>query len=552
MIDINTALQNILKAIYGKDVRQSIHDAIYQINQNANEAVDLAQIKFGTAIVDPTTPVGSYIEGTVYFNIATGIIWRLSGGSWAEQGRIKSIDSIDRTASSGLVDTYTITYNDGSTKEYFVTNGASISRIIQASTVGNIDSYNIELDNGKSIKGFDVRNGLDGLSIIDVALASTVGNVKNYDFIRSDGSKTPTGISIADGVSSYVYIRYSASFDGTGMVTVPTDTTVYIGICVTTQATAPTDPSVYSWVRFIGKSGTGSGDMLASDYATQYKNVVDRAVALFDGTDEISATQLMKKADFESTVPGVVNQAAELVDIKNSKVANTEVLAKLSETDDGKLQYNGKDIEQAIDNNTIVKNDDGELEVNENLASVIDDCEEWINSGTKGKFYFHDGKIWECLADNTVAPADGQTNYWKRINLKVITGDISALNTKLGVKSENWTPRLYWGNQTIAPTYTVGLATYSKVGNLATVYIQLNISNLGTGTLLCIDNLPFNVPINTRFMSMGWNTNKFLRVIFDRANGNNRIFLGTDTTDTSSANMNTGLLTISGTFITND
>lgn len=456
MIDINTALQNILKAIYGKDVRQSIHDAIYQINQNANEAVDLAQIKFGTAIVDPTTPTGSYIEGTVYFNIATGIIWRLSGGSWAEQGRIKSIDSIDRTATSGLVDTYTITYNDGSTKEYFVTNGASISRIIQASTVGNIDSYNIELDNGKSIKGFDVRNGLDGLSIIDVALASTVGNVKNYDFIRSDGSKTPTGISIADGVSSYVYIRYSASFDGTGMVTVPTDTTVYIGICVTTQATAPTDPAVYSWVRFIGKSGTGSGDMLASDYSTKYKNVVDQAAALFDGKDEISATQLMKKADFESTVPGVVNQAAELVDIKNSKVANTEVLAKLSETDDGKLQYNGKDIEQAIDNNTIVKNDDGELEVNENLASVIDDCEEWVNSGTKGKFYFHDGKIWECLANNTVAPADGQTNYWKRINLKVITGDISALNDKLVWKK---IASLTTANQAIS----VDLLNYNEV-----------------------------------------------------------------------------------------
>ena len=29
MIDISTALQNILKAVYGRDVRESIHDAIY-------------------------------------------------------------------------------------------------------------------------------------------------------------------------------------------------------------------------------------------------------------------------------------------------------------------------------------------------------------------------------------------------------------------------------------------------------------------------------------------------------------------------------------------
>ena len=50
MINIKDVLYNILHSRYGRDVRQSIHDGIYQINENANEAIDLAQIKFGTAV----------------------------------------------------------------------------------------------------------------------------------------------------------------------------------------------------------------------------------------------------------------------------------------------------------------------------------------------------------------------------------------------------------------------------------------------------------------------------------------------------------------------
>lgn len=38
MIDIEQCLRNIMAAVYGKDVRQSIHDAIYQMNTKADAA----------------------------------------------------------------------------------------------------------------------------------------------------------------------------------------------------------------------------------------------------------------------------------------------------------------------------------------------------------------------------------------------------------------------------------------------------------------------------------------------------------------------------------
>ena len=349
MIDISTALQNILKAVYGRDVRESIHDAIYQINANANEAIDLAQIKFGTAVNSPTDPITGFTENSVYLNVNTGIMWRLEGGSWVKKGTFKSIDSISLSGTSGLIDTYTITFTDGSTSNYTVKNGAdgkSITGITKTSTSGNVDHYDVDLSDGSTISGFDVTNGTngadgsDGKSIANISLASTSGNVKTYDVILDDGTKTPTGFSIEDGASSYLHIRYSSSFDGTGMVTTPTDATVYIGILVSTSSVAPTNPSLYSWVRFIGKSGTGSGDMLSTDYATKYPNTVDKAAALYDGTNEILANQLMQKSVYDADDDGVVDNAEHATNADNVGNADTSLLEKLSDSS-GKLNYNG-------------------------------------------------------------------------------------------------------------------------------------------------------------------------------------------------------------------
>ena len=329
-----------------RDVRQSIHDAIFQINANANEAIDLAQIKFGTAVNSPTDPISGFAENSVYLNVNTGIMWRLEGGSWVKKGTFKSIDSISLSGTSGLIDTYTITFTDGSTSNYTVKNGAdgkSITGITKTSTSGNVDHYDVNLSDGTTTSGFDVTNGTDGSngkSIANISLASTSGNVKNYDVFLDDGTKTPTGFSVEDGSSSYLHIRYSSSFDGTGMVTTPTDATVYIGILVSTSSVAPTNPSLYNWVRFIGKSGTGSGDMLASDYATKYPNTVDKAAALYDGTDEILANQLMKKSQYDADDDGVVDNAEHATNADNVGNADTSLLEKFSDSY-GKLNYNG-------------------------------------------------------------------------------------------------------------------------------------------------------------------------------------------------------------------
>ena len=100
-----------------------------------------------------------------------------------EDGR--GIESIDKTSTAGLVDTYTITYSDNTTSTFDVTNGATgqdgeqgadgvgITSIEKTSTVGLVDTYTITLSNGDTTT-FDVTNGKDG---VDLGLAEIVNDL---------------------------------------------------------------------------------------------------------------------------------------------------------------------------------------------------------------------------------------------------------------------------------------------------------------------------------------------------------------------------------------
>lgn len=97
----------------------------------------------------------------------------------------RGIQSILKTGTSGLVDTYTITYTDNTTSTFQVTNGANgqagaqgadgvgITSIEKTATVGLVDTYTITLSNGET-STFDVTNGKDG---VDLGLATIVNDL---------------------------------------------------------------------------------------------------------------------------------------------------------------------------------------------------------------------------------------------------------------------------------------------------------------------------------------------------------------------------------------
>ena len=76
------------------------------------------------------------------------------------------ISTIVKTSTTGLVDTYTITFTDGNTTTYTVTNGNGIADISKTSTSGLVDTYTITFDNGDT-DTFTVTNGKDGIDGVD-------------------------------------------------------------------------------------------------------------------------------------------------------------------------------------------------------------------------------------------------------------------------------------------------------------------------------------------------------------------------------------------------
>lgn len=94
----------------------------------------------------------------------------------------RGIESIVKTGTSGLVDTYTITYTDATTSTFNVTNGAQgaqgadgvgITSIDKTNTSGLVDTYTITMSNGTTTT-FDVTNGKDG---VDLGLATIVNDL---------------------------------------------------------------------------------------------------------------------------------------------------------------------------------------------------------------------------------------------------------------------------------------------------------------------------------------------------------------------------------------
>ena len=86
------------------------------------------------------------------------------------------IQSVEKTATSGLVDTYTITLTDGSTYTFNVTNGKSIVSIEKTSSVGYVDTYTITYNDG-STDTFEIT--LATITVDDALSDSSTNPVEN-------------------------------------------------------------------------------------------------------------------------------------------------------------------------------------------------------------------------------------------------------------------------------------------------------------------------------------------------------------------------------------
>lgn len=107
------------------------------------------------------------------------------------------VQSVEKTGTSGTVDTYTITFTDGNAATFTVTNGSSIDTIELTDTSGLVDTYTITLTDG-STSTFTVTNGesqtvpTDGVIFYDGA-----GVPDGYEASEPPMAKTSVEMSYA-------------------------------------------------------------------------------------------------------------------------------------------------------------------------------------------------------------------------------------------------------------------------------------------------------------------------------------------------------------------
>ena len=272
MANISSYLAAILAAVYGEDVRGSIHDAIDIINK-VGEVV----LNTGTAVTGPTSSSTGFYDGSFYINTNTMELWKCIGtDTWQSQGVLKGADgadgngivSIAKTATVGLVDTYTITFDDGTTTTYDITNGQNGSKWYKGTAISGT---------GTSITGFP-------------------GNMNDFYLNSTDG---------------YVYI------------------------CTKTGGSLPHDAAEWDYVMTLTGGGSGPSitviDNLTSTSTTDALSA-NQGRALKGMVDAISVDQTYSGTSTHAQSGTAVKQAIDALDKSDSAVSG-QYVSSVSESD---------------------------------------------------------------------------------------------------------------------------------------------------------------------------------------------------------------------------
>jgi hypothetical protein len=188
------------------------------------------------ALVPYTGTVDSIVVGSATLDASIFFAMRGPKGEKGDKGDDgNGIANIAKTSTSGLVDTYTITYTNGATSTFDVTNGkdgqqgaqgVGVRSITQTSTSTESEGVNVitcTLTDG-STSTFEVRNGAKGeqgesgqVPLFTVnngeAQAHTLEPNKFYNFANPINSLRVTLAAGESGIASIYAFRFTAGVD---------------------------------------------------------------------------------------------------------------------------------------------------------------------------------------------------------------------------------------------------------------------------------------------------------------------------------------------------
>lgn len=145
------------------------------------------------------------------------------------------ISNIVKTGTDGLVDTYTITLADTTTKTFTVTNGNGLTKFEKLSTVELVDTYRFTRSDGTY-----------------------------FTFAVSNGAKGDTGDA------SHVWIKYASQQPTANSHSIGDNPDDWMGIYSGTAETAPTDWQAYKWYQIKGEKGETGAPATVTGVTVEY------------------------------------------------------------------------------------------------------------------------------------------------------------------------------------------------------------------------------------------------------------------------------------------
>ena len=185
------------------------------------------------------------------------------------------IQTIEKTGTSGLVDTYTITLADETEITFTVTNGKGISSIAKTATSGLKDTYTVTYNDTTSFT-YDVTNG-KGITSITWSESGTTGDGKVHTGTIAYNDGTSSTITITDGykgdtgAQTYVFVKYSATepTSDSDMGDNPDDWMgIYSGLATSASSLHYTD---FDWYKIKGETGNTGAAASITSQAVEYQ-----------------------------------------------------------------------------------------------------------------------------------------------------------------------------------------------------------------------------------------------------------------------------------------
>lgn len=134
----------------------------------------------------------------------------------------RAITSVAKISTSGLVDTYKISFSDNTSTNFTVTNGSSIKSIAKTGTSGLTGTYTVTLTDGTT-STFNVKNGNGIASITLQSGTHAAGTTDTYKITFDNGEFTTFSVYNGMNGSGSVVTVNTKSPDASGNVTLTGD-----------------------------------------------------------------------------------------------------------------------------------------------------------------------------------------------------------------------------------------------------------------------------------------------------------------------------------------